>query len=194
MLCLCTTPGQDGLTARQHELTGLGLRDAARGPAQQLHAQLALERAHLLGERGLPDVQLPRRSGERSMRGDGFQVAQLDTDNLSGWLLSSCGTSNSANDPPCRLGAQERAHAPIHSPKEDTMKRRILALLAVPALALGLALASPGTDEARATDGGHIGLDVVCSILNQDIADQYASGNYEVAQNLERMKAEIGCY
>jgi hypothetical protein len=32
------------------------------------------------------------------------------------------------------------------------MKRRLFALLAVPALALGFAFASPGTDRAQASD------------------------------------------
>ena len=47
------------------------------------------------------------------------------------------------------------------------MKRRFFALLAVPALALGFALASPGTDEAQAYMP--LSPDTVCAIANSQI-------------------------
>jgi hypothetical protein len=49
------------------------------------------------------------------------------------------------------------------------MKRRLLALLAVPALALGLAFASPATDEAQALP--QIPTDWFCPYVGQKMAE-----------------------
>ena len=56
------------------------------------------------------------------------------------------------------------------------MKRRFFALLAVPALALGFALASPGTDEAHAYMPP-LSPDTVCAIAKPQIKIAAAGGD-----------------
>ena len=55
------------------------------------------------------------------------------------------------------------------------MKRRFFALLAVPALALGFALASPGTDDAHAYMP--LSPDTVCAIAKSQIKIAAAGGD-----------------
>ena len=64
------------------------------------------------------------------------------------------------------------------------MKRRFFALLAVPALALGLALASPGTDEAQAMPIPDLS-SVGCYFAKQMVADAYSYGDVDTAQYIE---------
>ena len=55
------------------------------------------------------------------------------------------------------------------------MKRRSFALLAVPALAMGFAFASPATDQAQAIPP--IPTDWVCSYVGQKMAEAEYYGN-----------------
>ena len=64
------------------------------------------------------------------------------------------------------------------------MKRRFVALLAVPALALGFALASPGTDEAKAFPIPDLS-SYACWQTKQWVADAYSYGDVDTAQYLE---------
>jgi hypothetical protein len=66
-----------------------------------------------------------------------------------------------------------------------TMKRRFFAALAVPALALGFAFASPGTDEAQAMPPLPDLSGYACWQVKQWAADSYSYGDYETAQYLE---------
>ena len=61
------------------------------------------------------------------------------------------------------------------------MKRRLFAMLAVPALALGFGFASPGTDEAQA-DSIH---DYACWQMKQYVSEAYSYGDVDTAQDLE---------
>ena len=45
---------------------GLGEGDAAADPREEVDAELGLELPHLLGERGLRDIERPGRTGERT--------------------------------------------------------------------------------------------------------------------------------
>jgi len=71
------------------------------------------------------------------------------------------------------------------------VKRRFLALLAVPALALGFALASPGTDEAQA----YIQLDpdTVCAIAKSQIKIAHDGGNEGAADVYYANALAYGC-
>ena len=70
------------------------------------------------------------------------------------------------------------------------MKRRFFALLAVPALALGFALASP-TDQAQA----YIQLDpdTVCAIARSQIKIAHDGGNEGAADTYYANALEYGC-
>ncbi len=70
------------------------------------------------------------------------------------------------------------------------MKRRILALLAVPALALGFAFASPGTDEAQAMPPLPDLSGYACWQMRQYITDAYSYGDVDTAQYLEGLVAQ----
>ncbi len=63
--------------AAQDRLPGLRHADRAARALKQFEAQLALEAADLLAERGLRDVQLRGRAREVALLGDGGEVAQL---------------------------------------------------------------------------------------------------------------------
>jgi hypothetical protein len=69
------------------------------------------------------------------------------------------------------------------------MKRRILALLAVPALALGIAFAPPGTDEAQAMPIPDLS-GYACWQARQYVAEAYSYGDYETAQYIEEWVAQ----
>jgi hypothetical protein len=71
------------------------------------------------------------------------------------------------------------------------MKRRFFALLAVPALALGFALASPGTDEAHA----YLPLshDTVCAIARSQIKIAAAGGDEGSADSYYSNAVAYGC-
>jgi hypothetical protein len=60
--------------------------------------------------------------------------------------------------------------------QEETMKRRFFALLAIPALALGFALASPGTDQAQAYPQVPYGW--VCSYLDMKMGEAEHYGDW----------------
>ena len=61
----------------QEHLAGRGQRDAAPAALEQHHAELRLERAHLLRERLLRDVQPARGGGQAARLGDRHEGAQL---------------------------------------------------------------------------------------------------------------------
>ena len=71
------------------------------------------------------------------------------------------------------------------------MKRRFFVLLAVPALALGFALASPGTDEAQA----YISLspDAVCAIARSQIHIAHDGGDDGAADVYYGNAVAYGC-
>jgi hypothetical protein len=71
------------------------------------------------------------------------------------------------------------------------MKRRFFALLAVPALALGFALASPATDEADA----YISLspDTVCAIARSQINIAHDGGDDGAADVFYANAVAYGC-
>ena len=71
------------------------------------------------------------------------------------------------------------------------MKRRFFALLAVPALALGFALASPGTDEAQAYMP--LSPDTVCAIANSQIKIAHAGGDDGSADSFYANALAYGC-
>jgi hypothetical protein len=70
------------------------------------------------------------------------------------------------------------------------MKRRILALLAIPALALGFGFASPGTEEARAMPPFPDLTGYACWQVRQYVADAYSYGDVDTAQYLEDWVAQ----
>jgi hypothetical protein len=69
------------------------------------------------------------------------------------------------------------------------MKRRFFALLAVPALAMGFALASPGTDEAHAW----LHHSTVCAIAKSQIAIAQAGGDEGSAGAFYANAKDYGC-
>ena len=69
--------GQDAAGQRQQRLAGVGERDVAAGPAEQVRAQLPLQRLDLLGERGLGDVDPLGGPGEVPGLGDRHEVVEL---------------------------------------------------------------------------------------------------------------------
>ncbi len=71
------------------------------------------------------------------------------------------------------------------------MTRRFFALLAVPALALGFALASPGTDEAHAYMP--LSHDTVCAIAKSQIAIANAGGDEGSAGSFYANALAYGC-
>ena len=68
--------GEHRLRARQQLLAGGRQLGAARGPPQQLDAELGLEPPHLLGQGGLGDPQLLRRAREAAVARDRGEVLQ----------------------------------------------------------------------------------------------------------------------
>ena len=68
---------EHALGLRAEGPTGLRERDAATGTREQLDAELGLELADLLGERGLRDEQRPRGRGEGAVLDGGEEVAEL---------------------------------------------------------------------------------------------------------------------
>ena len=73
------------------------------------------------------------------------------------------------------------------------MKRHFFALLAVPALALGfaLALALPGTDEAQAYPIPSFY--VACEIANMQIAYAVSQGDEVSARQIYDIAEQVGC-
>jgi hypothetical protein len=71
------------------------------------------------------------------------------------------------------------------------MKRRFFALLAVPALALGFAFASPATDQAQAIPP--IPTDWVCSYVGQKMAEAEYYGNVSGYIYWADMAEELHC-
>jgi hypothetical protein len=71
------------------------------------------------------------------------------------------------------------------------MKRRFFALLAVPALALGFAFASLGTDEAHALMPLHP--DTVCAIAKSQIKIAADGGNEGAADDYYANAVAYGC-
>ena len=69
--------GQDPARARDQRLTGLGDRHPPGGALHQGEADLLLEPADLLGQRGLGDVLASRRAREVLLVGERDEVAQL---------------------------------------------------------------------------------------------------------------------
>ncbi len=62
---------------RQQRVTCVGERHRAPRAHEQLHAQLLLQRADLLAQRRLGDVQPQRRASEVQFLGDGHEVTQV---------------------------------------------------------------------------------------------------------------------
>jgi hypothetical protein len=62
---------------RQQDLPGLGQGNAARRALQQGHAKLALEREHMLRQRGLGHVDAFRRGRERALLRNHDEVSEL---------------------------------------------------------------------------------------------------------------------
>ena len=74
------------------------------------------------------------------------------------------------------------------------MKRRFVALLAVPALALGFAFASPGTDEANAYYPGPYDLHgVACTITDMMYANAFDQGDVTTQEQIYEMSLAAGC-
>ena len=71
------------------------------------------------------------------------------------------------------------------------MKRRFFALLAVPALALGFTLASPGADEAHAYTP--LSPDTVCAIARSQIKIAHDGGNEGAADLYYANALAYGC-
>jgi hypothetical protein len=71
------------------------------------------------------------------------------------------------------------------------MKRRFFAPLAVPALALGLALALPGTEEAHAYPIPSFY--VACEIANMQIAYAASQGDEVSARQIYDIAEQVGC-
>ena len=69
--------GEDPPRTLGDRAPGVGGDDAAAGALEELDAQLGLEPAHLVRERGLRDVQLLRGAGEVAMPVDGLDVPEL---------------------------------------------------------------------------------------------------------------------
>ena len=69
--------GQDRLGVDQERAAGVGQADAARMAHEQRRVDLALERADLLAERRLLDVQLLGRAGDVALMRDGDEVAEM---------------------------------------------------------------------------------------------------------------------
>jgi hypothetical protein len=68
---------QDRLGIRQERAPGVGEADAARVAHEQRRIDLELQRAYLLGERRLLDVQLLRGARDVALAGDGDEVAEM---------------------------------------------------------------------------------------------------------------------
>ncbi len=68
---------EDALGLGAERAACLGEHDAPTEPDEQLDAELGLELAHLLRERGLRDEQRARGPGERAVLCRGQEVAQL---------------------------------------------------------------------------------------------------------------------
>jgi hypothetical protein len=73
------------------------------------------------------------------------------------------------------------------------MKRRFFALLAVPALALGFALATPGTDQAHAYPSITLPPDTVCGIARSQIKAAGEGGNEGAADTYYGNALDYGC-
>jgi hypothetical protein len=73
------------------------------------------------------------------------------------------------------------------------MKRRFFALLAVPALALGFALASPGTDQAHAYPSVSLSPDTVCAIARSQIHIAHDGGDDGAADVFYGNAVAYGC-
>jgi len=71
---------------------------------------------------------------------------------------------------------------------EDTMKRRLFALGAVPVLALGFAFASPGTDQAQA----YLSIHQQCALIGMKMAEAEYYGDW-ASYDYYYSLAERGC-
>jgi hypothetical protein len=70
-------PQQGSAGVDQQAAAGLGQRHAARQSAEELHAQVPLQRASLVAERRLLDAQPLGRAGDMPFLGDGDEVAEV---------------------------------------------------------------------------------------------------------------------
>src|SRR6185312_2860820 len=61
----------------EHRGSGIGQGDLARGPVQQVDAELLLELANLLADRGLGDVEALGGTAEMQLLGDGDEIPQV---------------------------------------------------------------------------------------------------------------------
>jgi hypothetical protein len=81
----------------------------------------------------------------------------------------------------------------VKSIQEVAMTRRLLGVLAVPALALGFAFAPAGTDEAQAYPGPYDLQGVACSIAAGRIAYAASQGDEASAGELYSTAVAGGC-
>ena len=118
--------GERALRAHGQHLARLGQPDAAARAPQQVDAELGLEPADLLGERGLGDVQLAARAREVPLAGDGEERAQLAelhrADRLSGVMDPSASGSWTYGSPGGRL-ARCRPQAATNGPRPSPWAR-----------------------------------------------------------------------
>jgi hypothetical protein len=74
------------------------------------------------------------------------------------------------------------------------MKRRFVAVLAVPALALGFAFASPGTDDAQAYPIGPWEMHaIICTMYDMHYARAVDAGDETTAEQLYAESLAAGC-
>jgi hypothetical protein len=71
------------------------------------------------------------------------------------------------------------------------MKRTFLALLAVPALGLGFALSSPGTDEAQADI--YLPMSTVCDIGYAMVGNAFWDGDQKAVDYYYNVLIDAGC-
>jgi hypothetical protein len=71
------------------------------------------------------------------------------------------------------------------------MKRRVFAVLAVPALALGFALATPGTEQAQAYPFPSV--TDICAMYDWKIAESVAWGDEVTARAWVDQAEAFGC-
>jgi hypothetical protein len=72
------------------------------------------------------------------------------------------------------------------------MKRRLFALLAVPALALGFAFASPGTDQAQAYDP-FPSIHQLCAYVGSKMAEAEQYGDWASYDYWYNLAEGLGC-
>ena len=78
---LILAQGRDGVGDRSESVcqtrgqlpTRIGQHHAASGAAHQIYRKIALQRAHMLRQRGMGDIQIPRSLSETFMTGDSLE-------------------------------------------------------------------------------------------------------------------------